>query len=99
MSAAWPCLRPSPDGCVLDLSVVPGAKRTEAIGLHDGALRLRLAAPPVDGKANGECVRFIAELAGVAKSRVRIASGLTSRLKVVEIDGVTQEAIESVLGG
>jgi len=48
----------------------------------------------VDGKANDECVRFIAELAGVPRSRVRIVMGLTSRLKVVEIEGVPQEDLE-----
>jgi uncharacterized protein (TIGR00251 family) len=58
------------------------------------AYRLRLAAPPVDGKANEECIVFLAEVAGVAKSRVRILSGLTSRMKVVEIDGITQEEME-----
>jgi uncharacterized protein YggU (UPF0235/DUF167 family) len=58
------------------------------------AYRLQLAAPPVDGKANVECIMFLAEMAGVAKSRVRILSGLTSRMKVVEIDGITQEEME-----
>ena len=53
-----------------------------------------LAAPPVDGKANDECVRFFAELAGVPRSRVRIVMGLTSRTKVVEIEGVPQEDLE-----
>jgi uncharacterized protein (TIGR00251 family) len=58
------------------------------------AYRLQLAAPPVDGKANQECIAFLAELAGVAKSRVRIVSGLASRMKVVEIDGITQQEME-----
>jgi uncharacterized protein (TIGR00251 family) len=58
------------------------------------AWKLSLAAPPVDGKANDECVRFFAEFAGVARSRVRIVTGLTSRLKVVEIEGVPQEDLE-----
>jgi uncharacterized protein YggU (UPF0235/DUF167 family) len=63
------------------------------------AYRLQLAAPPVDGKANEECVMFLAELAGVAKSRVRILTGLTSRMKVVEIDGIGQEEMERRLNG
>jgi hypothetical protein len=58
------------------------------------AYRIQLAAPPVDGKANEECIVFLAEVAGVAKSRVQILSGLTSRMKVVEIDGITQEEME-----
>ena len=48
----------------------------------------------MDGKANEECVRFFAELAGVPRSRVRIVMGLTSRIKVVEIEGVAQEDLE-----
>jgi uncharacterized protein YggU (UPF0235/DUF167 family) len=49
-----------------------------------------LAAPPVDGKANEECVRYLAEWAGVPRSRVRIVTGATSRRKVVEIEGMAQ---------
>jgi uncharacterized protein (TIGR00251 family) len=80
------------------LKVHPRAKATRLAGKFGTAYKLQLAAPPVDGKANEECIRFLAQLAGVAKSQVRITSGLTSRLKVVEIDGVTQEAIEGALG-
>ena len=58
------------------------------------AYRLQLSAPPVDGKANEACIAFLAALAGVAKSRVRILSGLTGRMKVVEIEGIGQEEME-----
>jgi uncharacterized protein (TIGR00251 family) len=54
------------------------------------AWKLDLAAPPVDGKANEECVRYLAEWAGVPRSRVRIVTGATSRRKVVEIEGMAQ---------
>jgi len=62
------------------------------------AWKLDLAAPPVDGKANDECVRFFAELCGVARSRVRIVMGATGRMKVVEIEGVAQADLEGRLG-
>jgi uncharacterized protein (TIGR00251 family) len=65
----------------------------------ENAYRLQLAAPPVDGKANKACVEFLAELAGVAKSRVRIVSGATGRMKVVEIEGIAQGEMERRLGG
>jgi hypothetical protein len=81
----------------LTVKVHPRAKRSRLAGRHGDAWKLDLAAPPVQGKANQECVRFFAELAGVPRSRVRIATGLTSRIKVVEIEGVTQEEIESRL--
>ena len=78
----------------LTVKVHPRAKRSAIAGRLGDAWKLSLAAPPVDGKANDECVRFFAELAGVPRSRVRIVTGLTSRLKVVEIEGVPQEDLE-----
>jgi uncharacterized protein (TIGR00251 family) len=81
----------------LTVKVHPRAKRSALNGRFGEAWKLDLAAPPVDGKANDECVRFFAELAGVPKSRVRIVSGATSRLKLVEIEGVSQEALEKLL--
>ena len=78
----------------LTVKVHPRAKRTALAGRLGDAWKLALAAPPVDGKANDECVRFFAEFAGVPRTRVRIVMGLTSRLKVVEIEGVPQEDLE-----
>jgi hypothetical protein len=78
----------------LTVKVHPRARRSAVAGRIGDAWKLSLAAPPVDGKANEECVRFLAELAGVPRSRVRIVMGLTSRLKVVEIEGVPQEDLE-----
>ena len=77
--------------------VLPRAKVTRLAGRMENAYRLQLAAPPVDGKANEECIAFFAELARVPKSRVRIVSGLTSRTKLVEIDGIAQQEMESRL--
>jgi uncharacterized protein (TIGR00251 family) len=75
------------------------ARRTRVAGKLGDAWKLELAAPPVDGKANEACLRFFAELTGVAQSRVRIVLGLTSRTKVIEIEGVAQEIVESRLTG
>ena len=63
----------------LTVKVHPRAKRSALAGRLGEAWKLSLAAPPVDGKANDECVRFFAEFAGVPRSRVRIVTGLTSR--------------------
>jgi uncharacterized protein (TIGR00251 family) len=79
------------------VKVHPRAKRTRITGKLGEAYKLDLAAPPADGKANQACVRFFAETAGVPQSRVRIVLGLTNRTKVVEIDGVAQEALEGKL--
>jgi uncharacterized protein (TIGR00251 family) len=78
----------------LTVKVHPRAKRSALAGRIGDAWKLSLAAPPVDGKANDECVRYLAEFAGVPRSRVRIVMGLTSRVKVVEIEGVLQEDLE-----
>jgi uncharacterized protein (TIGR00251 family) len=67
------------DGVSLRLHVQPGAKKTEIAGLHGDALKIRLAAPPVDGKANACLIEFIARQLGVAKSAVELLSGETSR--------------------
>jgi uncharacterized protein (TIGR00251 family) len=65
--------------------------------MHDGRLKIRLAAPPVDGAANAELVSFIAMRLGIAKSQVRVVAGQTSRRKVIEVDGVSQTAVEAAL--
>jgi uncharacterized protein (TIGR00251 family) len=86
-----------PPAVSIGVYVQPRASKTELAGLHDGLLRIRLAAPPVDGAANAALVVFIADKLGIAKSRVRIVSGLTGRRKVVRIDGVTAEAVAGAL--
>lgn len=79
------------------LSVQPRASRTEVVGLHDGTLRLRVAAPPVDGQANAEIIIFLAKRLGVAKSAIHIVSGDTGRRKRVRIEGVTPRDAERTL--
>ena len=80
----------------LTLHIQPGAKKTEFAGLHGDALKIRLAAPPVDGKANDALVKFIAETLGLAKSAVVLKSGQTSRRKVLEVTGATPTAIATL---
>jgi hypothetical protein len=76
------------------VKVHPRAKRTAITGRLADAWKLDLAAPPVDGKANDECIRFFAALAGVPRSRVRIVTGAAARIKVVEIEGLAQDDLE-----
>ena len=80
----------------LTVKVHPRARRSALAGRLGDAWKLSLAAPPVDGKANDECIRFFAELARVPRSRVRIVLGLTSRTKVVEIEGLPQPDLEAL---
>ena len=81
----------------LTVRVHPRAKRSAITGRFGDAWKLDLAAPPVDGKANEECVRFFADLAQVPRSRVSIVVGATSRTKVVEIEGLPQDRLEKLL--
>jgi len=69
------------DGCALDVLVAPNAKRTACMGLHDGALRIRLAAPPVDGAANEALLRWVADQLGLARNAVVLARGEASKRK------------------
>jgi uncharacterized protein (TIGR00251 family) len=79
------------------VKVHPRARRSAVSGRLGEAWKVDLTAPPVEGKANEECVRFFAELAGVPRSRVRVVTGATSRTKVVEVEGVAQEVLERIL--
>jgi uncharacterized protein (TIGR00251 family) len=79
------------------VKVHPRAKRTAITGRLGDAYKLDLKAPPVDGKANEECIRFFAQLTGVPRSAVRIVQGAAGRMKVVEIEGVELADIESRL--
>jgi uncharacterized protein (TIGR00251 family) len=81
----------------IQVKVRPRARRSALTGRFGDAWKLDLAAPPVDGKANEECLRFFSDLAEVPRSRVRIVIGQTSRLKLIEIDGLSQEALENLL--
>lgn len=83
MPESW--LRVGERCATLTLHIQPGAKKTEVAGLHGDALKIRLAAPPVDGKANAALIAFVAQRLDVAKSAVSLKSGQTSRRKVLEV--------------
>jgi uncharacterized protein (TIGR00251 family) len=93
-----PCLSPRGDGVLLQLSVVPNARRTEVDGLHDGALRVRLAAPPIDGRANEALVAWLAKSLGVARRDVEVLRGESSRRKQVAIAVSAEEASRWLAG-
>lgn len=82
----WPCLSGADGALRLTLAVVPNARRTALDGLHDGALRVRLAAPPVEGRANDALVAWVAAELGVPRRAVRLLRGAGARRKQLEID-------------
>jgi uncharacterized protein (TIGR00251 family) len=79
--------RRTADGWSLALHVQPGAKRSGASGLHGERLKLRIAAPALDGRANDALIAFVAEKLGVPKARVAVAKGERSRAKLVVVTG------------
>lgn len=101
--STWPCLRRAGDGaCILTLSVQPNARQTEVVGLHEGALRLKLAAPPIDGQANTALTAWLAKELGLAKRAVQLRRGAAARHKQVEIDApmsAVQAWLDAGLGG
>jgi uncharacterized protein (TIGR00251 family) len=77
----------------LNLKVTPGASRSEIAGFSNGVLQVRVAAPPVEGKANRELMAFLSRALGVGKSSISIVKGHTSRNKVIAIEGLSHEEI------
>lgn len=77
--------------------VTPRAARTEVAGIHDSALRIRLQAPPVDGRANRTLVKFLAKQVGIPASRITLLSGETSRLKRLELADIAPDEVRRAL--
>ena len=92
--APWPCLHVTRSGVTLDVLVAPNAKRTQAMGLHDGALRIRLAAAPVEGAANDALLRWVAGELQLPRQAVTLLRGDTSRRKVLAIDVAAEAAAQ-----
>ena len=92
-----PYLRPYAEGTLLDIYVQPKSSKNQLVGMHQGSLKIRLTAPPVDGEANKECVKFLAKLLGIPKSDIQIVQGHKSRRKTLSIRGMSPEAVQSSL--
>ena len=75
------------------VQVVPRASRSEIVGEHNGALRIRIAAPPVDSAANEDLIRTLARAMGVKRSAIEIISGQSSKRKQVRVTGATSSAL------
>ena len=84
-------------GVVLDVRVQPGAGRTAVVGRHGDALKLRVGAPPVEGRANEAMLAFLADAFDVRPAAVTLASGPASRTKRVRLDGVDEATATTVI--
>ena len=92
-----PELSESGDGTVLAVHVQPGAGRTEVVGRHGDALKIRVAAPPTGGRANDAVVDLVAREFGLKKSDIQITSGASSRQKRLQLSGVAVKAAARVV--
>ncbi|MCL6477234.1 MAG: DUF167 domain-containing protein [Peptococcaceae bacterium] len=85
------------DGVTFRVRVQPRASRNQLAGVMDGAVKVRLAAPPVDGEANEACLKFLAGILGVPRNSLRLVSGHTGRNKTIRVSGVTAGQVSNLL--
>ncbi len=86
-----------PGGVRLLLHVQPGASTSEVAGLHGERIKIRIASPPVDGRANAVLIAWLAKRTGLPRRAVRLVRGEHSRQKSVELDGVTVAVVREAL--
>jgi uncharacterized protein (TIGR00251 family) len=86
-------VRDSERGAILTVHVQPNASRTECVGVHGDALKIRLAARPVDGAANDELIRFVAEQCVVPRTNVQLQAGAEARRKRLCVKGITAQVL------
>jgi hypothetical protein len=96
MADHYPHIRNHPGGCTFEIRVIPRASQTKIVGVIEGALKVRIAAPPVDGAANDAVVAFFAKLFKTAKSNVSIVAGERSKKKRVAVKGLTEKEFRGV---
>jgi len=95
-----PWLRGVPGGWRVSVWVQPGATRTEAAGEYGGCLKLRIAAPPIEGRANESVRRFVADRLGISRDAVQIEHGASSRRKRVRVEtSLAASVLLAALGG
>jgi len=88
-------LRESKKGLTFDIQVIPHASRAELVGAQNGALKIKVTAPPVEGAANEACIKLLAKELGLKKSQMEISSGAKSRKKTVMIKDINKEELET----
>lgn len=90
-------IKETPDGVIFNIRVLPRSSRCEIAGIQNDALKLKITAPPVEGKANEECIRFLSDRLGVKRSKISIVAGQKSKNKSIAISGLTRKDIESII--
>jgi uncharacterized protein (TIGR00251 family) len=88
-------LRESKKGLTFDIQVIPHASRSEIAGVQEGAFKIKVTAPPVEGAANEACIKLLAKELGLKKSQMEISSGAKSRKKTVLIKDISKAKLET----
>jgi uncharacterized protein (TIGR00251 family) len=90
-------MKETESGVIIHIRVVPKSAKCEIAGIQDDALKLKITAPPVEGQANTECIRFLSHVLKVRKNQVTILSGHKSKKKTVAIEGIVKKDIEALI--
>jgi uncharacterized protein len=89
-------IREHSDGVSFPVIVHPRAKKNAILGIHDGALKIAIAAPPLEGAANEACRKFLSKTLGISKSDIEIVKGRSSHRKIIRCRGTNQVALKDL---
>ncbi len=92
-------LRETKQGVTIDLHVIPNARKSEIVGIHNDKLKIKIFSPPVDGSANKEIIKFFSKKLKTSKSKIDIISGEKSRDKRLLINDITIDKVRNSIGG
>ena len=87
------CLKIVGNDIVIKIKIVPASSKNKIVGVYNNALKIAITAPPVEGKANKKCITYLAKYFDVAKSKIEIISGQTSKNKLIKIYDISQKEI------
>ncbi|HLE17973.1 MAG TPA: DUF167 domain-containing protein [Syntrophales bacterium] len=90
-------IKETAEGVVFHIQVLPKSSKRQITGLQGDFLKIKITAPPVDGRANEECIRFLADLLDIKKDQVHIVGGLNAKKKTVSIKGLQKKDLETLI--
>jgi len=82
---------------LIKIKLIPNAPKSEFVGILGDAIKIKISSPPIDGKANSELINFLHEKTHIAKNKIKIVSGKTAKLKLLEIPTLTQSQLAKLL--
>jgi len=85
------CFKITGNDIIVKVKIVPGSSKNKIIGAYNNTLKISIAAPPVEGKANKKCIAYLAKYFDIAKSKIEIISGQTSKNKLIKIYDISQK--------